>query len=257
MNDSDRNESSRLAVLTSRQSRLSALVGGCVLVLATSGAAHAKTVNVNSTCTLAEAFQTVNTQVAQPGCTFTGTANPDLILVPSGTFTQTTSLELNRSATVRGNGVGVTILRGNSTSYFLRAVDLNPPVSTNALTVTFEQMTIDHTTSSVVNGIYANQVLLQVLKARVTGFKTSGIWGDDADMLIEDSTIENNTSSASGGGVLFLNPLGSQAIKNASLHINRSTIASSSSRRGTGWGSRPGATIGRSRAAMASRASEK
>jgi hypothetical protein len=221
---------SRLGRGVSGRLGLYALLGGCLLALAASGPAHAKTVSVNGTCTLREAFTTVNTQVAQPGCTFTGSANPDLILVPNGTFTETDFLELNRSATVRGNGVGVTILRGNSTtsSFFLRAVDPSNPTP-NTMIVTFESMTIDHTTSTFVTGIYAFASTLRVLKARVAGFKISGIWADDSDLTLEDSTIENNSSAFAGGGILFTNPSGSLAIKPTGIFGNRSTISNNTS----------------------------
>jgi len=225
---------------TSRRIALSGLLGGCALVLTAYGQAHAASVAVNGTCTLREAFDTVNNQSPAPGCAFTGQAPPagctypggsDLIIVPSGTFTQTDFLEINRNVWVCGNGVGVTTLRGNSatSSFFLRAVDYNANGSPS-MQVTFERMTIDHTSGNAfVTGIYAYQVILSVLKARVAGFGSSGIIGDDANVYIDDSTIENNSSFFSGGGIQFNNPSAQQATIMASLAITRSTIANNTS----------------------------
>lgn len=222
------------------------ILGGCALVLATSGAAHAVTVQVGGTCTLRGAVQSVNNQSAAPGCVLVNQSPPsgctypggsNLIIVPSGTYTLPTSadpanvrnepIELNRSAWVCGNGVGTTILRGNSptSSFFLRVVNNDPDWDTSkpVPAVTFERMTVDHTSGfSFMTGIYSYISDVKVLKARVAGFGARALWGDDANVRIEDSTIENNSSFFEGGAIALYNPMGHD--RAANLNIQRSTL---------------------------------
>ena len=201
---------------------------------------------VSGTCTLREAFQSVNNQSAAPGCAFTNQSPPsgctypggsDLIIVPSGTYTVPTladpanvrnePIELNRNAWVCGNGVGTTILRGNSptSSFFLRVVNNDPNWDTSkpVPAVTFEQMTVDHTSGyAFMTGIYSYISDVKVLKARVAGFGSRAIWGDDSNFRIEDSTIENNSSFFEGGAVALYNPMGHD--RATTLNIQRSTL---------------------------------
>ena len=206
-----------------------ALVAAVALTFAGTGRAHAFTVAVNGTCTLREAVDTVNNQAASPGCMLVGTANPDVIQVPSGTFQDGNPLELNRNAVVRGNGVGSTILRSTGTSsfFFLRVINNNG--LGNPIDVTFDRVTIDKTSpsSSLVTGIFAWQSTLRVLKSRITGFTYSAISSDDTDVVIEDPTIENNSSMFAGAGVHHLNS--AVAVWHVGLNITRSTIANNTS----------------------------
>jgi len=233
----------RSALVLSRRGLL-VLLASCALVVTAYGQAHAASVAVNGTCTFREAVDTVNNQSPEPGCAFTGQAPPagctfpggsDLIIVPSGTFTDTghpvtgDPIEITRNAWVCGNGVGVSTLRGNmaTSSFFIRAIDYNAPEGGNAMNVTLEGLTISHTSGyAFVTGVFGYQVGLHLNKVRVTGFGASGVWGQDADIYIDDSTIETNSAFSNGGGILFENPSGPFATRNNGIVMQRSTVAS-------------------------------
>jgi hypothetical protein len=76
-------------------------------------------------------------------------------------------------------------------------------------------------------GIYAFQTWLHLHRVRVAGFTRCGIIGDDTDMNIQDSTIENNSSLDPGAGIQFNNP--STPSLNAGIFMYRSTIANNTS----------------------------
>jgi hypothetical protein len=180
--------------------------------------------NGNGTCCLPQAVTAVNNQTPTPACAYVPDGGPDIILVPAGTFTVTSQMEINRSVSIRGAGVGVTQVRANLTGDgpFIRVVNVGD-FSQMPLTVWFESVDIDNISSTTehITGIYAFNSTVYLQDARVAMFTLTGVYGQDSDFDIRASAIENNSNlSYGGGGVRF------EGINRASsLTIGYSTIA--------------------------------
>jgi predicted outer membrane repeat protein len=195
-----------------------AAVAAAVAVAAGAGSAGATTITVNTTntglpimcgtvlcCSIRQAIRAVNTKVIVNGCA-AGNGNNDTINLPSGTLTATSTLTISQPVIIHGNGIGVTILRGNMTSnnvfFDLQAFPVGFGFSTQ-----FQNVTIDRTGGAAsVTGIRATQNWLQISGSRIAGFTASGIMATDTDLKLADTTIENNSSTSSGGGIQFNNP---------------------------------------------------
>lgn len=201
-----------------------AVFGGMLCgALTWSGRAHAGTATLGANCTLAQAVTAINQHVSRSGCGFVADSGADTIVVPNGTFISTSQVEVNRAVTIRGNGSGVSTLRGDIASdyYFIRVVD---PSGSNYFNATIQGVNIERVTGGQTTaGVYAQNVGLSINQARIAGFGFGGVGADDADVTITDTTIENNTSVGNGGGIWFQNGLCS--IRNTVLLVYRSTIA--------------------------------
>lgn len=198
------------------QRRWVAAVAVAVAVMAGAGSAGATIITVNTTdtgsptgfcgqslcCSIRQAIQAVNTRARVNGCA-AGNGTNDTINLPNGTLTATSTLTISQPVIIHGNGVGVTILRGNMTSnnvfFNLQAIPSGSGLSTQ-----FQNVTIDRTGGAAsVTGIRATQHPLTISGSRIAGFTASGIRATDTDLKLANTTIENNSSTSSGGGIQF------------------------------------------------------
>jgi len=198
--------------------RWAAAVAAAVALAAGAGSAGATTITVNTTntglpitcgtvlcCSIRQAIRAVNTKVVVNGCP-AGNGNNDTINLPSGTLTATSTLTISQPVIIHGNGIGVTILRGNLTSNGV-FLDVQAVPEGFGFVTQFQNVTIDRTGGAAsVTGIRAVQNNVQISGSRIAGFTSSGILATDTDLGLADTTIENNSSTSSGGGIQFNNP---------------------------------------------------
>jgi hypothetical protein len=200
--------------------------------LGTSIVAHAKTVNVDGTCSLPAAVNVVNNGAAGLGCAFTDTADPAYVIVmppassPGGTVTLARPLEFRRSVTVRG-GAGRSLILAEIGAFdsLLRVLD---PINAGEVSVALENLSIERLSGNPeITGIYVFGAALSVQNSYIAGFGLSGIVSIDSNVSISFSTIERNSSSDSGAGIQFNNP--SYEIRPAHLDVESSWILSNAS----------------------------
>jgi CSLREA domain-containing protein len=147
----------------------------------------------NSSCSLREAVQTLNTVSDFGGCTHTGTfASGDTIELPGGDYVLTiepTGSDLNSSGDLNTFGtVTIEAAPGARVTIDGNAKDRVLNASIFGVTVTLRGLTI---TNGVVGTPESN-----------TGVIGGGIFSSSGtNLVISDSTISNNTSDGGGGGI--------------------------------------------------------
>lgn len=191
--------------------------------------AEATTYNVttSSACTLVLAVKAINTHTAQGSCS-AGNGSSDTINLAAGTYTLGSTLTISRSLLIDGAGVGSSIVRCNVASGG-DCIVVGP--SSPATLVTLKEITLDKASgqaSPQVSGVYVYgatgmSASLTLQSSRVAGHTWSGVYAFDANVYVNDTTIENNTSPSSGGGVHVSSGSGQASIYTARSTINNNT----------------------------------
>jgi len=209
---------------------------GVVLMASTAAQiAHAATVTVNSTCTVAKAVATINARANQSPCTHSGTfGSNDTVVVPDGNFDVTSPVDINRSMTIHGAGKWTTFLQ-IATSLATYAFKVNNPSIVVKIDNLFFAGPSDYPASAMA-GIVVNAANdsnlsdnnLELSYVVVSGFTGPGIINSGGRVLVSNTLIYLNTTGAWGAGVhsrVDMNSNGTQAVpsfvaKNSAISIN-------------------------------------
>jgi predicted outer membrane repeat protein len=96
----------------------------------------------------------------------------------------------------------------------------------------FQNVTIDRTGGAAsVTGIRATRHPLKISGSRIAGFTASGMRTTDVDLALANTTIENNSSTTSGGGIQFIE---TSNVSPHGIYAKRVTIANNSAPQGGG-----------------------
>lgn len=195
------------------------------LLLEITTGAQAATIYVdNSTCTLADAITSANTDTATGGC-IAGDAGADVIELPNNANIVLTSALPAVESDITLNANGSTIERDQTAPIFT-VLSLSGDGGTN-LTVNDATISGGQTTSSGNwgGGITAGFVNLTINRSQITGNIGSGVSSYYADITINDSVISNNaglaTASFGASGI---------SIQVSNLIVSNSTIANNITR---------------------------
>jgi len=230
------------------QFRVSAVAAvlGCALLAPTGARATNYTVNTTNVgiladgkCGLGEAIQAVNTQAPAPDAAHPDCAagnGQDVIsfstLLNGTPLVASSTLYVNRSVQINGRGVGRTIIRANLAAGTELFSVWSP--SGDTMNVTIQNVTIDRGPAQQapqVTGVYVlktgpyGDMRLTLAQTRVAGHTWAGVYGEGADVTINDSTIENNYSPDSGGGVAEVandNGVGNLFVTHSTINGNTS-----------------------------------
>lgn len=194
-------------------------------VLLATGIAHAVQINVDSNCSITQAFQTLGSMAPAGGCEV-GTGTGDVIQLQGTTYT-TGKLIVTRPVTIRGATNGLTKIISNHPN-MTELLYVNNTQYPAAMTVTIENVALEGASpSNDTSGIYARgtgdssyPLHVYLDRVRISGFGWSGFYSEDTDATLTSSVIMDNESWHSGGGVSFR-----QITGHVALIIESCTIA--------------------------------
>jgi CSLREA domain-containing protein len=198
-------------------------------------------------CSLREAIQSANDDKDFGGCTRSGTA-PYTITVPAAIYTLTITstdendnvdgdLDLRASMTIEGAGAGQTIIQAGPDPS--SGIDRIFDVFVDGLTINLSHLTVRHGNADSGGGIeHRGDGTLTVTDCAITDNKASeaqggGIFVTDGAVTINNSTVSNNTSYSSGGGLATPG-----TTNNPTLYVNNSTISGNTAESNGGGGIR-------------------
>ncbi|MBE2199053.1 MAG: CSLREA domain-containing protein [Anaerolinea sp.] len=201
--------------------------------------ALAATIDVNTTadefgtgtdCSLREAIQAANTDTAFGGCS--AGSGDDIINLPAGTYTLSISgsgensnatgdLDIASNITVIGAGAGQTTINANSIDRVLHILSGN--VALQDLSITGGLVNEVSGGGILQNGgslTIENSIVSANSKTGSAGFG-GGVAHTNGTLVIRDSTLANNTSATSGGGLYTT--VGSADIETSTFSSNAVT----------------------------------
>jgi CSLREA domain-containing protein len=186
-----------------------------------------------SGCALREAIESVNTSTSFGGCSNPGNA-ADTIQLQAMTYTlsipRPTSppfddsnavgdLEPEKNMTIRGAGSKQTIITSTATTFNNRVFTIHS-VADN-FTVSIEAVSIQGgTAEGIVIDLYGVNPMITLADVIIENNKGRGIYHFGGLLSLNDVTIRNNETPASGGGGLFVET-GTVIMNNVTLHGNR------------------------------------
>ena len=198
-------------------------------------------------CSLREAIQSANGDSDFGGCTRSGTA-PYTIIVPAGIYTLTIppadendnakgDLDLQSSMTIEGAGAGETIIQAGPDAS--SGIDRIFDVHFDGLAIEISNLTIRHGKAGSGGGIeHYGDGSLTITACAITDNRANtaqggGIFVADGAVTINNSTVSNNTSYSSGGGLAIPG-----TTSNPTLYVNNSTISGNTADSNGGGGIR-------------------
>jgi len=222
--------------------RILLCVTSCEALLLTSAAtpiAGAASVTVSSTCTVTKAVDTINAQANQSPCTHTGSfGSGDVVVVPSGNFYVSSTININRSMTINGAGKWSTYLEFSDSS-------LDAAIKVNNSSAVFKMSNLflggpsDYPASAMA-GIFVDgqndrnltDNNLELSYVVVSGFTAGGLINRGGRVLVGNTLIYLNSSGFWGAGVdssVGTNSNGTQAVpsfvaKNSAISLNTSYV---------------------------------
>jgi CSLREA domain-containing protein len=172
----------------------------------------------NNLCSLREAIYSANNWSSLNGDCPAGSSTGTIIKLGSATYSAATSFDLLRPVTIRGNGVGSTIIRGNlaaGTSSFFSVLYVGGEAA-------FERVTIDGgTLGGDTTGISAyGDTVLRLQEAAVRDFTNSGVKAFGMSVILDRSSLFYNSAIGDGGGIQVASLWGALG----ALHLNQSSI---------------------------------
>jgi len=151
----------------------------------------------------------------------------DTIEIPAGTIVYDGAgpgqIQIRKNVTLRGAGVGVTVIDANGPATSDRAFEIDP--DDTGVAVTMEGVTVQNglpgTTGGGIN--LANNGSLRLIDSSVIGNEASGdgggiyAAGSGNSVTLDSSTVANNIASGNGGGIYFSGSGSSGIIANGSV----------------------------------------
>lgn len=201
--------------------------------LSVSAASYAAvTIHVNAGCSVVQAVDSLNSLARPPGSTCEiGTGTGDTIQLQAATYSVAQQLNIYRPVTLKGSGASATTLGGTDTFVGTELLHLeNGGVSSN-MSVTVQDLSLDGTSIlSQTSGIYSppssNLITLTLSRVKVQSFSWGGVYLDDTELAMADSSISYNYSPENGGGLHFAQT--AWAGTNVGFNVQRSTIMGNS-----------------------------
>ena len=143
----------------------------------------------------------------------------DEIDVAAGTYTDGVSLRTNKRLTIRGAGVGSTVLDGAMLGF-----DSILTVA-NGVRVSIEDMTLQNGTGYQGGAVFVGGGRVTIALCRVTGNQSGsggGVYVDGGRLTVVDSTVDGNMAKDAsfldqGGGGLY--------VRRGNLELRRSTVS--------------------------------
>jgi hypothetical protein len=225
------------------------LVLGATAFIAIAGAegsrtASAATINVGSGCTLLQAVSAANGDVVVGSCT-KGSGHDDIVLA-AGTFTLSSAIEIWSDLTIRGAGMGKTIVvssnvnapsfnvgMGQCEEFHGAAVYVNAIGTLTSLPVAFQDLTLQPAAGVTNNGVCVGAGSLSLNGVRVTGFQANGVWirsdwAMASSLHTDHSLIDLNHAFNHGGGIYFRQDSIGGPTTAGSLAMNSTTVSNNS-----------------------------
>jgi predicted outer membrane repeat protein len=226
-------------------------------VVAAERPAAAATINVGTGCTLLQAISAANGDKVVGSCT-KGSGHDDIVLA-AGTVTLSSAIEIWSDVTIRGAGMGKTIITSsnlNAPSFnagmgacaqdygaavYVSAIGSQSDMSAGIfLPVTFQDLTLQPASGAFNQGICVGAGKLVLNGARVTGFQNVGVWirsdGSGSSLLSDGALIDNNHSQLNGGGIFFFQDSSTVGSTNSGNLTMKNTTVSNNTAEGNGGG---------------------
>lgn len=171
----------------------------------------------NSECSLREAIQNTNNQLATYSDCPAGDGSSDTINIPAGTFTLTSHLTtLTESAVVQGAGMGQTIIDGNAGQYV--AIGL---AGTGSEALEVNNLTVK---SFLALGINASRANLIVSNVEVDGSQALNNGGLLAGIGVQDLAADNLVATIDGAYVHDLDDSASGALGGIITNTSQNSV---------------------------------